>query len=189
MKKIIWIILAVSFSSVGARAENQEELNNDYYRKYFSGWKGIVFFCSFDADDNTLGQICQEAVSDIKLLAPTNNVKLKIAASNDIAQAALLADLVGYIILEYDLVSTKTKGENEIKAVHARLFYKIIYVNAVENNKNPDTLGGMARAGSLEIWGKSLIGKGGPTDIITPFSNLAELLFKEAVTLFTKYAK
>ena len=190
MKSIYCIILTAIFLSGLVFAESPtDQLNDQYYARYFTGWKGIVFTCNFDAQDKILEQIYQQAMADVKMLTSTNDVQLIMARSNDLSDASSLAKLKDFIILEYDLISTETKDKDVVKAVHARLFFKISYLNAVDNNEMPGSLGGLPRPGNLEIWERTQIGKGRTDRIAKSFANHAKQMFRQALSLFSEYSK
>lgn len=191
MQKFSWILLTISLWPSAVFAESQEEFAEKYYRYYSKsllGWKGIVFVCSYDAKDKTLDAICQRAITDIELLAAANKVTLKAARGNDFDTAAFFAVNNGYIKLSYNLMATPT-ADGYSKAVHARLVFETYYGDAVEKKSKPGDLEGMPRSGNLEIWSKSIIGIGDPSDIVTPISDGAEIYMKNALTLFLKYVK
>jgi len=189
MKIFNWMLVILVLIPIGAFAESQEEALEKLYSQDLAGWKGIVFICSFDANDNTLKRICNRGISDIELLAASNKVNLKIAKNNDFATATYMAAENGYVTLSYGLMATNPKGQNDVKAIHARLSFKEYYSNAVDNNAMQGSLDSMPRPGDLEFWSEQIIGSGNPSSIITPFSDEMEVFIKKALTLFIKYAK
>ena len=189
MKITKWLLSIVVFIPTLVIGESQEQFYEQYHSKNMSGWKGIVFVCSFDASDKVLESICQRAVTDIELLAASNKVELKVAEPNKFEQAALIATANKFVTLEYELVATQGGSEFDAIAIYARLAFEAVYSNAVENDSKPNTIGSLPRSGDLELWSKTVIGSGDPSDIVDPFSDASEIHIKKALTLFIKYAK
>ena len=168
--------------------ESQEQFNEQTHSNNMSGWKGIVFVCAFDSSDKVLESICQRAVTDIELLAASNKVKLKVAEANRFEQAASIAADNQFVTLEYELMATLGGSEFDAIAIHARLAFEAFYSNAVENDSKPNSIDSLPRSGDLELWSKTVIGSGSPSDIVDPFSDATEIHIKKALTLFIKYA-
>ena len=185
MKKFNWIILLLALIPLSGFAETRKEFDKRYYGKNFSGWKGIVFICIFDPDDKTLNKICQRAISDIELLAAAYKVELETSKNNLVT----IISHEDYVVLEYDLMATKSSIQYDTKAIHARLSFINYYTNAVQKNAKSGTLNNMPRSGDLELWSRSVIGNGDPSSVVSPFSDGAEQHIKDAMTIFLKYAK
>lgn len=189
MKRICWLFLLFSALPTLAIGESREEFYEKHYIKNMSGWKGIVFICSFDSSDNVLEQICRRAETDVELLAATSNIALKVADANNFSQASFIAVVDKFVTLEYDLMATQNRGNYDSKAVYARLAFETYLSNAVEKDSKPNSINNSPRSGDLELWSRSVIGSGVPSDIVDPFSNGAETHIKKALTLFLKYRK
>lgn len=189
MKNICWLILLLVAVPTLAIGESREEFYEKHYSKNMSGWRGIVFICSYDSSDKVLEQICRRAETDIELLAASSNVLMKIADANNFVNASFIASLENYVTLEYELMATQSPGSYDSKAVHARLTFKTYLSNAVEKDSKPNSIDSPPRAGDLELWSRSVIGSGVPSEIVDPFSNGAETHLKKALTLFLKYRK
>ncbi len=188
MKNINWLIIVtiiVSLMPTMVFGEAHEQFYKEYYSQNFSGWKGIVFICSYDTKDKVLEKICQRAITDIELLSASNKINLKVIEANNTYKASFKAEINKFVILSYSLLATE--GQN--KAVHARLAFTTFYSNAVEKGAKLNSLDSMPRSGDLELWSRSAIGSGSADGIINPFSDNAEMLIKQALTLFIKYSK
>ncbi|MCX2780607.1 DUF3164 family protein [Microbulbifer thermotolerans] len=188
MKLIRWITVILYFFPIFVFGESREQFYEEYYSKNMSGWKGIVFVCSFDSNDKVLEKICERATSDIKLLAAGNKIDLKIVESNNFFEAALIASLNKFVTLEYSLTATENSGQFSVKAIQARLAFKVFYSNAVEKDAKPNTIDSIPRSGDLDLWSDTVIGFGSPSEIVHPFGNAAETHIKKALTLFIEYS-
>ncbi|MDZ7753857.1 MAG: hypothetical protein U5S82_19980 [Gammaproteobacteria bacterium] len=196
MKNICWLILifvTLPASAIGEGLEKSYEKHNSKdmagWKKDMAGWKGIVFICSIDSSDKVLEKICRRAETDIELLAASNNVPLKVVDANKFAHAVFFASANDFIILEYELMATQSRGNYDAKAVHARLTFEAFYLNAIEKDSKPTSTNNIPRSGYLELWSRSVIGSGTPNGIVEPFSNGAETHIKKALILYLKYSK
>ncbi len=189
MKNICCLVLVFIALPTLAIGEKPEEFYEKLNSKNMSGWKGIVFICSYDSSDKLLEQICSRAEKDIKLLAESNNVPLKIADANKFSRASLIATANNFVTLEYELMATQSRGKYHSRAVHARLSFETFFSNAVEKNSRPKLITNSPRAGDLELWSRSVIGTGTPNGIVDPLGNGAETHLKKALTLFLKHRK
>jgi len=179
MKRII--LLAMLLPSLGL-VDEESEFYEKHYFKNFAGWQGITFMCSYDESNKTLRKICERGKTDLELLSASHNVNLKVIRDNEDATLTLTASLDNLIVLEYDLEAT-----NPVEAVHARLIFSSYYLESVEQGATPGSIDNLPRSGNLEIWSNSAIGSGTPSNIVIPFSDGAESMFKKAITLFLKY--
>jgi hypothetical protein len=188
--KIIKLLITIAFLlPTLVIGETQDQFFEKYHSKNMSGWKGIVFVCSFDSGDKVLEKICDRAVTDTELLAASHKVNLKVVEANKFEQATFVAGVNKFVTLEYELIATQGVGQFDAKAIHARLTFVVFYSNAVEKDTKPNSIDSLPRSGDLELWSKTLIGSGAPTDIVDPFSNGAEVHIKKALTLFIKFSK
>jgi len=186
MSKFNFVILIILFLSSLLSAKSQDDFYEKFYEKNFSGYKGIVFICSFDSTDKTLEKISKRAITDIELICSANKINLKVINNNDHYSASYYATLNQYLLLQYYLMATNTEGQYEAKAVFGELSFEIFYSNAIEKYSTNENLNKLARSGYLTIWSKTIIGSGSSFDIITPFSSQAETVLKMAMTLFLK---
>lgn len=107
MKITKWLITIVALIPALALGGSEEQQYEEMINKNMSGWKGIVFICSFDSSEKLLEKICHRAITDIELLAASNNVELKVAEANDFFRASIIALTNEFVTLEYDLMATQ----------------------------------------------------------------------------------
>jgi hypothetical protein len=188
--KIIKLLITIAFLVPAlVIGETQDQFYEKYHSKNMSGWKGIVFVCSFDSGDKILEKICDRAVIDTELLAASHKVNFKVVEANKSGDEVFFSAVNKFLTLKYELIATQGVGQFDTKAIHARLTFVVFYSNAVEKDAKPNSIDSLPRMGDLELWSKTLIGSGAPTDIVDPFSNEAEGLIKKALTLFIKFSK
>lgn len=198
IRRIIWLVYMAAVLPVMVWADGQSNIYKEREKylanlyenelaKNFSGWKGIIFLCSYDSNDEILAQICQRGTTDLKLLAAGNKVNLAVAKPNDYRGATVIATLDQFLTLEYELIATVPEDRHQPKLINARLVFRIYYSNAIEKDARSNSMKRFPRAGDLELWSRVTIGSGMPSNIVVPFSSNAEMIFKEALTLFLKY--
>lgn len=168
--------------------QTKEQFLEKLYSQKLSGFKGIVFVCSYDSSDKDLERICQRAVTDIELLGANNKVNIKIAEANNFFQSMSIANVDDFVTLEYEISATQNNDQSDTKAVHAHLSLETYYSQAIEMGASNKSINGVPRSGDLELWSRYVIGSGTSADIVEPFSDSAETLLKQALTLFMKYA-
>ncbi len=189
MKNIYWFALIFVALPALATEESREAFYEKHNSQNMSGWKGIVFICSFDLSDKVLEKICHRAETDAELLAASHNIALKVVDENNFGDAAYFAALNKFVTLEYKLRATKS-GNYDVKAVHARLTLGTFFSNGIEKGSKPNSIDNIPRSGDLELWSRGTIGSGAPdAGIAHEFSNAAETNIKKALTLYLKYNK
>lgn len=189
MKIIKSLTLILALMPTLVTGQTREQFLEKSYSQKLSGFKGIVFICSYDANDKTLERICQRAVTDIMLHGASNKVNIKLAEANNFVESMSIANDDDFVTLEYEITATQNNEQFDTIAVHAHLSLEIYYSQAIEKGASNKSINGIPRSGDLELWSRSVIGSGNPSDIVEPFSDNTEMLLKQALTLFIKYAK
>lgn len=180
-------VAAFALLSSVALGDSHSDFYEKFNRQNFSGWKGIVFVCAYDREDRVLAEICLRGTSEIELLAVAAKVSLKVAEPNNLEQASFMAALNKFVTLEYELMATKTINSYDPKAVHGRLVFEVFYSNAVESQASSESLDRFPRSGDLELWSRPIIASGATSELVGPFAEAAESLFKKAIAHFLRY--
>lgn len=191
MRLVTCLVFALALSlfvlaATGAE-KSPEEIEAEVLAPNLAPWKGITFACIPDADDQVLRDVCRRVEAELKLLAASHKISLRVREAEFRTTVDQIND--AYLPLHVQLRATRADSSG-LKSIYARMAFSY-WVNGRTQEPSDegkrDPLAGRTISTSVDFWERDLIGHGAEGEIARAVSNPLESFAKEAIALWLKY--